>query len=155
MPLHQRILMNNQWSEEFDDYELEEIGTPSNGATPDDPKLDDSSYLFIAAEEDLKTAIPNILCALYMGESTNIRESCIFLIGCYSDPRLAHHVVNSLVRERGFEDKVDEYIYINCLLELGAVSVKPMLEIWKDLESDSYVRDVAREFLSRWLMKPL
>jgi hypothetical protein len=152
MPLHQRILMNNQWSEEFEYYEVEEVG-PSTGPTLD-PEDDDSSYLFIAAEEDFKNAIPNILCALYMGESKNVRESCIFLIGCYGDPKLLGHVLKSLERERGFEDKVDEYIYINCLLDLGEIAVKPMLELWK-FESDSYVRDVAREFLSRWLMKPL
>jgi hypothetical protein len=150
MTLHQRILMNNQWSGEFDDYELEEIG-PSTSPTLD-PEDDDSSYLFIAAEEDFKKAIPNILCALYLNESKNVRESCIFLIGCYGDTNLLGHVLRSLARERGFEDKVDEYIYINCLLELGAVSVKPMLEIWK-FESDSYSREIARGFLGRCFVR--
>jgi hypothetical protein len=63
--------------------------------------------------------------------------------------------LKSLQREKDLKDKADDYIYINGLLDFGEIAVKPMLEIWKDSVSGSYVNGVAAEVLGRHLALPL
>ena len=121
----------------------------------DPVRTDDANHLYIAAEEDFDAAIPMILEELAANRSTNLRESCIFLMGCYADPKLVGHILKSLKLEKDFDRKArtEEYIYINCLLDLGETVLKPMLKVWKDPESHSYVRSVARNYLTRRLAR--
>ncbi|MFT5473930.1 MAG: hypothetical protein ACI856_002263 [Kiritimatiellia bacterium] len=119
---------------------------------------DDADHLFIAAEEDFDAAIPMILAELRLNRSTNRRESCVFLLDCYANLRFAVHVLRALKRENSLSDKADKadkYIYVNALLTFGEPMLEPMLTIWTGPESDAYSRDVAGEFLTRFLSKPL
>ncbi|MFT5241729.1 MAG: hypothetical protein ACI9X0_002716, partial [Kiritimatiellia bacterium] len=92
---------------------------------------------------------------------TNRRESCVFLLDCYANLRFAVHVLRALKRENSLSDKADKadkadkYIYVNALLTFGEPMLEPMLTIWTGPESDAYSRDVAGEFLTRFLSKPL
>jgi hypothetical protein len=116
---------------------------------------DDADHIFIAAEENFDAAIPMILAELSKGGSKNRRESCVFLLDCYADPRFADDVLQALQRENSRNRKVDDYIFVNAFLTFGEPMLEPLLEIWKDSKSDAYSRHIAREFLGRFLSKPL
>ncbi len=118
-------------------------------------RTDDANHLWIAAEEDFDAAIPMILEELAENRSNNLRESCVFLLDCYADPRHANHVLNSLQREHTLAKQAEQSIYVNCLLTFGERVLKPMMEIWMDSQADAYRREVAKEFLTRFLSKPL
>ena len=122
---------------------------------PRPDRLHESDYLFIAAEEDFDRAIPLILAALKNRKSADCRESALWLLECYADPRLTPPILHALKREVRCRVKSETYLYVNCLLSFGEPLLPPLLAIWSDRDSDVYSRAVAREYLTRFLTQPL
>jgi hypothetical protein len=44
---------------------------------------------------------------------------------------------------------------VNAFLTFGEPMLEPMLAMWASSKLDAYSRDVAREFLTRFLSKPM
>ncbi|MCE9616515.1 MAG: hypothetical protein K8T26_19750 [Lentisphaerae bacterium] len=131
-----------------DEYEeLEDVFKPD--------RKHESDYLFMAAEDDFTRAIPLILAALKNRKSADCRESALWLLECYADPKFIPHALCALKRETRCRENSETYLYVSFFLSFGERLLKPLLAVWRDRGSDAYSRKVAGGYLSRFLSRPL
>jgi hypothetical protein len=124
-----------------------------------DPCKDDSSYLFVAAETDgfSDAVVALLIGALRNRKSVNCRESACWLCQCAELPSLTPHVIRAMKLEHRCRKRSEYGLYVNYFLAdfVAEKMLRPMLAIWKNPATDSYSKSVARDFLQRFLAKPL